>query len=299
MKETVICQGRELTASDLLWLRSWILRHSDWSRSRLAKELCRYWNWRSLSGQIKNFAARSFLVKLEQRGLVTLPPVRVAMRRATWSNSRVETAFELETKTLIPIAASLVELKPLSLVIPHPRSFEDRCFTHYLIKHHYLGFNGTVGENLKYLVRDCHGRDLACFLFGSAAWKTTPRDAFIGWSDDVRRRNVNFLTNNTRFLILPWVRVPHLASHILGMVTRRLCADWRSKYAHPIHLVETFVERNRFRGTCYRAANWIFVGQTKGRSRQDRYCNLCVPVKDIYLYPLNSNFREALCHVYT
>jgi len=165
-----------------------------------------------------------------------------------------------------------------------------------LVNHHYLGFSRTVGENLKYLISDRTGRHLACLLFGSAAWKTLPRDSFIGWSDAVRQKNVNLLTNNTRFLIMPWVHVPHLASHILGLVMRRLCDDWRAKYAHPIHLVETFVEHDRFRGTCYRAANWIFVGQTKGRSRQDRYSTLKVPIKDIFLYPLTLNYRKELCN---
>jgi hypothetical protein len=189
----------------------------------------------------------------------------------------------------------LAELTPLTLVIAKPGSFENKSFVHYLAQYHYLGFQRTVGENIKYLVRDQHGRDLACVLFGSAAWKTAPRDAFIGWSDTQRQGNINLLTNNTRFLILPWVSVPHLASHILGLILRQLRTDWLSKYGHPVHLVETFVEQNRFRGTCYRAANWRCVGQTRGRSRQDRYTTLRVPIKDIYLYPLIQDFRRELC----
>ncbi len=150
----------------------------------------------------------------------------------------------------------------------------------YLAQHHYLGFHRPVGESIKYLVRDRYGRDLACALFGLAAWKLAPRDAFIGWSDRQRHRNLILLTNNTRFLVLPWVVVPHLASHILGLVLRRLRADWRSKYGHPVHLVETFVDRARFRGTCYRATNWQCVGQTQGRSRQDPYTTLWIPFKE-------------------
>lgn len=147
---------------------------------------------------------------------------------------------------------------------------------------------------MKYLVRDRHGRDLACVLFGSAAWKTKPRDEFIGWSQETRSRNLLWITNNTRFLILPWVRVPHLASHVLGRIIRRIRADWNTKYGHPVHLLETFVERDRFLGTCYKAANWKHVGSTTGRSRQDRHTTLNVPVKDIYLYPLIPHFKEAL-----
>jgi hypothetical protein len=148
-----------------------------------------------------------------------------------------------------------------------------------------------------YLVRDRSGRDLACILFSAAAWKTQPRDTFIGWDPATRSRHLAFVTNNTRFLILPWVHVPHLASHLLGRLLRRLNNDWLVKYNHPVHLIETFVERDRFKGTCYRAANWICVGQTKGRTRNDRYTTLKVPIKDIYLYPLITDFREKLCHV--
>ena len=154
-------------------------------------------------------------------------------------------------------------------------------------------FSSTVGENLKYLVFDREHNPLACLLFGSAAWKCAPRDDFIGWDAKIRKDNLKFLTNNMRFLILPWVRVPHLASHILGRVVRRISSDWLEKYGHPIYLLETFVERQRFRGICYQAANWIYAGQTKGRSRNG-HANLKVPVKNIYLYPLTERFREAL-----
>jgi hypothetical protein len=291
----MVCQGREVSAAQVEWLRQWIADHGHLSRHRLAHELCRVWNWTTPTGQRKHFAARSFLLKLEQRALITLPPVRVSMRRA-----RPGAVAELPLAILPdarPITARLADLQPLQVLIVPPRSAEEYGFAHYLAQYHYLGFTGTVGENLKYLVRDRDGRDLACLLFGSAAWKTAPRDRFIGWSDPARQRNVNLLTNNTRFLLLPWVRVEHLASHILGLVVRRLSADWQAKYGHPIHLIETFVERDRFRGTCYRAANWLCVGQTRGRSRQDRDQTLRVPIKDIYVYPLTAHFREALGRV--
>ena len=147
---------------------------------------------------------------------------------------------------------------------------------------------------MKYLIFDREDRPLACLLFGSAAWKTLPRDEFIGWNVSARKANLNLITNNMRFLILPWVKVPHLASHILGKVARRISSDWIKRYSHPIYMLETFVEKERFHGTCYRAANWTWVGQTKGRSRNDRYTTLKVPIKDIYLYPLVKRFREAL-----
>jgi hypothetical protein len=153
----------------------------------------------------------------------------------------------------------------------------------------------SVGENLKYMVYSAQGQLLACLLFGSSAWSCASRDAFIGWNAKSRRANLIYTTNNTRFLILPWVKVEHLASHILGLICKRIASDWQTKYGHELYLLETFVEKSRFRGTCYKAANWVCVGQTKGRSRNDRYNKLKVPIKDIYLYPLSKNFREVLC----
>lgn len=159
----------------------------------------------------------------------------------------------------------------------------------------YLGYRGAVGENIKYLIRDAHGRPLACLLFGSAAWKTAPRDAFIGWNYRSREGNLRYLTNNMRFLILPWVRVPHLASHILSRIARRIRQDWEEKYGHPIYVLETFVDRSLFRGVCYRSANWILTGQTKGRTRNDRNHAIHAPIKDVYVYPLIKDFRRRLC----
>lgn len=293
MSNSFVCQGRLVNDDDLIWLRSWIDSHATWSHFRLAKELCKLWNWSTPTGQLKDFAARTFLRKLFERGLITLPPIRTFNQRKNGFAAPIK-----NEATLIPqassIESSLSSLLPLSFITPPGRSEEELRFHHYLARHHYLGFHRTVGENMKYLVRDRHGRDLACVLFGSAAWKTRPRDEFIGWSHENRARNLLWITNNTRFLILPWVRVPHLASHVLGRIIRRIRADWQAKYGHPVHLLETFVERDRFVGTCYKAANWMRIGSTKGRSRQDRYTTLAVPVKDIYLYPLIPHFREAL-----
>jgi hypothetical protein len=181
-------------------------------------------------------------------------------------------------------------------VIPvQPRTAQANAFVCHLAQHHYLGYGGAAGQNLRYLIRDCRGRDLACLLFGAAAWKVRARDAFIGWSAEQRQERLSLIVNNSRFLILPHVRVPHLASHILGTILRRLSSDWQRKYAIAPCLTETFVERDRFAGVCYRAANWRPVGQTCGRSRGDRDHTLQVPVKDIYLYALCQDFKERLC----
>ena len=154
--------------------------------------------------------------------------------------------------------------------------------------------NNGVGEKLKYLAWDRSGRPLACLLFGSAAWKARPRDAWIGWDAEQRQPSLSLLTNNTRFLILPWVRVPHLASHLLRLVTARLCADWQNQYGHPIYLVESFVERERFRAACYRAAGWLPVGTTSGRGRNDDRSRPQAPRKEIYLKPLLPDWRRRL-----
>ena len=229
------------------------------------------------------------------RSLIILPPVRVEKQRVRGYTRPIVTPSVMHQQPSA-IASTLAELTPISTIIPESGSLEEQLCHHYLSTHHYLGFQRTVGENLKYVVRDHHGRYLACLLFGAAAWKTKPRDQFIGWTDIVRTRSLSWLANNTRFLILPWVKVPHLASHLLAIILKRISSDWQNKYGHPLHLIETFVERDRFRGTCYKAANWKLVGQTKGRSRQVQYSTMSVPVKDIYLYPLTPKFRELLCH---
>ena len=291
MNEAITCQGRLIQQSDLCWLRNVVQGHPDWSRHKITKHICSQWGWHTHSGQLKTFAARSMIDKLEQQGLLDLPPIRISYRR----KPRPPFPKGFIAPDLKPIEKPLKSLTPLSIHIPAPNSYEDNCVGNYLNRHHYLGFNRTVGENIKYLVRDRSVQDIACLLFGSAAWKTAPRDSFIGWNRETREENINFITNNTRFLILPQVRVPHLASHILGCIMRRIQQDWINKYAHPVHMVETFVERNLFKGTCYKAANWQCVGQTKGRSRQDRHTKLSVPVKNILLYPLTKNFQQTLC----
>jgi len=292
MEGILTLQGRDLHESDLVEIRDIILAHPCWSRRRLAVELAQVWNWRTATGQVKHFAAYSLLRKLEQRGCITLP----ALRRKFYPRLPLRFAPNSEPAVRPTIIEALTNLLPLSLEIVRAGHPDCILFSRYLACYHYLSYRGAVGENLGYLVRDRQGRELACVLFGAAAWKTQPRDAWIGWDPLTRARKLSFLTNNTRFLILPWVRAPHLASHILGRITRRLANDWRAKYNHPVYLVETFVDRELFKGTCYRAANWSCVGQTKGRSRQDRFRTLHVPVKDIYLYPLTPGFREQLCH---
>jgi len=235
------------------------------------------------------------LNKLAQRGLIKLPPRQRGGGRQILRALSEPELFSLSAGEGDLIQGPLGALKPLEVIAVEPRTIQANAFVCHLAQHHYLGYGGAAGQNLRYLIRDCRGRDLACLLFGAAAWKVRARDAFIGWSAKQRQERLSLIVNNSRFLILPHVRVPHLASHILGTILRRLSLDWQRKYAIAPCLAETFVQRDRFTGVCYRAANWRPVGQTCGRSRGDRDHTLQVPLKDIYLYALCQDFKERLC----
>ncbi len=285
----VLVQGRRLAGEEILNIRRLISDHPDWSRRRISEVLCTQWDWRNGSGRLKDMATRTLLVKLDTRGLIELPA-----RRRLPSNRMTSRKVSRQSWDSTPVTGTLREVGPLVLQEVSTDSTARSRFAAALEEFHYLGYRGTVGENLQYMVTTESGRLFACLLFGSAAWKCKPRDGFIGWNPEQRQRNLHLVTNNTRFLILPFVRVPYLASWILGRVLRRLSVDWQSKYGHPVLLVETFVERERFAGTSYKAANWLQLGSTAGRSRQDRRHALRVPVKDIYLYPLVYRFREGL-----
>ena len=170
-------------------------------------------------------------------------------------------------------------------------------FKSFVAQYHYLGYDRNIGENIKYFARDKQGHELACLAFGSAAWKCEGRDKYIGWDSQMRKQSLRYMTNNSRYLILPWVKVPHLASHILSLVCRRISTDWMAKYGHPLYMLETFVERDRFQGTCYKAANWIHVGKTTGRGRNSKSAEAVLPIKDVLVYPLDKRFRELLGHI--
>ncbi len=290
-----LIQGRWLGAEDFAALQQLIAEHPHWSRRRLSIALCEVLNWCTASGQLKDMSARLLLNKLAERGFIKLPPrQRGGGRRILRALSEPE-LFSLTAGAGDLIVGPLRSLQPLEVICVEPRTLQANAFVWHLEQHHYLGFEGAAGQNLRYLIRDCYGRDLACVLFAAAAWKVKARDAFIGWSAQQRQQRLSLVINNSRFLILPQVRVPHLASHILGTILRRLRSDWQRKYHLAPCLAETFVECERFSAICYRAANWLRVGQTCGRSRHDRDHTMQVPLKDIYLYPLCHDFKERLC----
>lgn len=291
MTESLTIQGRCLSPAELQGLRQWVGENPCWSRWRLSRELATRWDWRNGVGQLKDMAARTLLLKLHQRGLLELPPRRQAptnrMRCVAWEQALAEEPPDA-------IECALEDLGPLEVNEVSRDATERAWVKRALGRYHYLGFNGAVGENLQYVIADCQGRRLACLVFGAAAWNCQDRDRFIGWSAQQRQRNLALIANNTRFLILPSVRVRRLGSWILGQIHRRLAQDWEAKYGHPVVLMETFVEQPRFRGTVYRAANWQRVGRTTGRTRQDRHTRIQVAVKDIYIYPLCRGFRKVL-----
>jgi hypothetical protein len=298
--EPGIIQGRFIGEAELAQVRLLLSAHGDWSRWRVSRHLALLWEWRSASGQLKDMAARTLLLKLEDRGLIVLPPRRKAspIRRSRKPAPEVDRPGELfPEQANAGVDVALAELLPLGIEeISRVRKVGKQAeFSHLLGRHHYLGHRGTVGENMQYLVSDARGTLLACVLFGAAAWQCKARDSEIGWNAATRARRLSYVTNNTRFLILPWVRVPHLASHVLGRISRRLSSDWQGKYGHPIHLLETFVDTSRFAGTCYRAANWRMVGVTTGRTRQNKTQIPQAAPKAVWLYPLQTDFREALC----
>jgi hypothetical protein len=289
MDKTINLQGRSLSAQDIDSIEQLIADNPTLSRWKLSIALAKAWDWRNAKGDLKDMASRTLMRKLHDRGLIKLPP----LRRATASRMKRQIPLVLHDTT--PIHQALKSLQPLKVINVLPKSEYEALYNCLLASHHYLSYTSSVGENMKYLVLDHQDRPLSCLLFGSSAWSCADRDTMIGWDQQTRRRNLNFTTNNTRFLLLPWVRVAHLASHILGLVARRIQQDWMDRYAHPVVCLETFIERDRFRGTCYQAANWQCVGQTQGRSRNDRYNTLSVPIKDVYLYPLRGDYRQWLC----
>jgi hypothetical protein len=281
--------GSPCTPSRLEELRAWVAQSPGWSRYRLSRELCAQWNWVRPNGQVADMAARQFLLKLHARGLVALPPCR----RPSPNRMRHRKLVPVPVDRA-PVHGALARLGPLALHEVSADAVRRGVFETLLAGEHYLGYRSTVGENLKYLLCLGDGRPVAAWLFGAAAWRCEARDRWIGWSESERLRGLSRITNNTRFLIPSWVKVPGLASWGWSRVSRRLVADWKAKYGHGIELVETFVDRSRFGGACHAASNWTEAGLTRGRSRGDRHGTMKVPVKAVYLYPLHRAFRERL-----
>src|SRR5437762_2591391 len=284
-------RGRTISQEDILYIRSLIERHPNESRRTLSTKLCEAWQWRQPNGALRDMVCRGMLLMLGRAGQITLPPVSYVRHNPLANRARPEPA-RIDTT---PVEDRLRNLQPLEFEQVR-RTCQEPLFNSLIEEHHYLGYEQPVGEHLKYIVSTA-GRPMACLAWSSAPRHLGSRDRFIGWSAEARRRNIRFLAYNTRFLILPWVQVEHLASHILGRLAMRVSEDWERSYGHPIYFLETFVDPERFRGTCYRAANWVVLGRTTGRGKDDQTNRPNRPIKEVLGYPLTPRFRQWLAEV--
>ena len=284
--------GRLFSGQELELLREMAQDYASLGVTEIARTVCELLDWKRANGKLKNQECRQLLERLRDQGWLTLPPVRNSGPRGP----RHIQLSEVSAPQL-PLEGSAGEFAPLELQVVQSRS-ESRLWTELIERYHYLAYRVPVGANLRYLVRSPRSAEqvLACLLWSSPAWKMAPRDQWIGWNQRQRTQNLQGVVNNSRFLILPWVRVRGLASKILGRCARQLPGDWELRYGYPPLLLETLVDARRFRGTCYRAANWIHLGQTQGRGRMDsKHCAHGLAPKDIYIYPLCRNVQQKLC----
>lgn len=281
-------RARNITEPDVDVIRKIITAHPYASRRFISQEVCRAWDWRQKNGALKDMVCRSLLLLLQSRDLIKLPPPKCNLQNPL-SNRRKPVHIEVDrTRIQCPIH----DLSPIHLEQVR-RTRLEKLFNSLISEHHYLGYTQPVGEHLKYMAFS-NDRPIACLAWSSAPWYIGARDRFIGWPPKVRQKNLHLILTNARFLVLPWVEVPHLASHLLALNRRRLSTDWRLIYNHPVYLLETFVDTERFRGTCYKADNWIYVGHTTGRGKLSQSTTPSLSKKAVYVYPLTKDFHTQL-----
>jgi hypothetical protein len=281
-------RSRELSSQDIESIRSTITKHYSRGRSSISRILCQEWNWVQPNGKLKEYAARDLLLRLEEKGFVELPP-----RIKPKNNLKGKCFAQIPLFSKQSLSGSLSHYPPVNIRLVEPS--DEYLWGYLLHHHHYLGWPKLVGEHLRYLA-SIDGQVVACLAWASAAWKVKSRDEFIGWKPEAKRQRLHLITNNTRFLILPWIQVKHLASKVLALNLKRLSHDWRNAYNHPVCLAETFVDTARFEGTCYKAANWHYVGHTQGSAKKGNDYRFHGRSKAVYLYPLERHFRRQLCH---
>ncbi len=282
-------RGRSITAQDIEFIQTLIAEHPEQSRRALSKTLCTQWDWRQPNGELKDMVCRSLMLELDRAGYIELPPVRYRPP----NNAVKHRAPAVLRETDRPSSKPLEQVRP-QLTFQQVRGTNDEALFNTLIQsHHYLGYTRPVGEQLKYLIR-VGDEPVACFAWSSAPRHLGPRDRFIGWSSTARRRNIHLLAYNTRFLILPHVTIPNLASHLLSRMAKQLPGDWERVYGHPVVYLETFVDPERFFGTCYRAANWTPLGLTTGRGKDSQSQQPNRSRKEVMGYALNKQFRRLL-----
>jgi hypothetical protein len=281
-------RGQAITAQEVEEIRALVAAHPEASRRALSRDLSAAWGMTQANGAARDMVCRGLMLALHRAGLIQLPPVKYVRHNPLARRARPE-KVEIDST---PVETSLTALGPLTFRQVR-RTAQEGFFNGLIETHHYLGYVQPVGEHLKYLVH-AGERPVACFAWSSAPRHLGPRDRYLGWSMEARRRNIRFVAYNSRYLIMPWVHVPHLASHLLGRMTRMLSAEWTRVYGHPIHFVETFVEPARFAGTCYRAANWALLGQTTGRGKDDLTHKANRTIKNVLGLALTRKFREQL-----
>ena len=279
--------GRDFTPTEIDLIRE-LLTTPQMNRARLSREVCEKLSWRRDNGALKDMSCRVALNRMQTDGLITLPPPRNPKPVAYQSYPHIEQAV------LEPSSIPTIELATLKLDLVLSK-VDSLLWNAYIERHHYLGHQLMPGAQLRYFVRAA-GHIVAALGFGASAWKVKPRDQAIGWTTDQRQRNLHLVVNNARFLVLPWIRCKNLASRILALVSRRLPTDWQARYAYRPVLLETFVEKPRFTGTCYKAANWRHLGDTQGRGKLDILHRNAQPIKSIWIYPLARDFQRQLCN---
>lgn len=279
---------RSVSMQDIATIRRIIESHPDKSRRFISQEVCRIWNWRQPNGVLKDMVCRSLLLLLESKGYIKLPARKFTPHNPLAKRKKPCKAIVDQT----PIQCAVGELLPINLEQVRRTAFE-KLFNGLISDYHYLGYTQPIGEHLKYIAF-AGERPIACLAWGSSPWYIGARDRFIGWSKEEREINLHLIANNLRFLILPWIDVPCLASYLLALNRRCLSREWQRLYHHPIHLVETFVDTEKYQGTCYKADNWICVGKTTGLGKLSKSRRPLLSKKDVYIHPLTRRFRREL-----
>ena len=283
--------ARVFSDAELALIRTLIAEHDPaLNRAALSRVVCERLEWRKPDGGLKDMSARVALLRMHREGVIALPPAR----KRPGPRKPIALSPETDPPLLFEPPTSLEAVRPLCIE-PIASRAEGRLWNAFVARYHYLGHHPLPGAQMRYFVRAPNGEPLAVLGFGAAAWKTAPRDEFIGWSPAVRQRNLALVVNNARFLILPWIRIRNLASHLLAHLQRRLPHDWERRYALRPVLLETFCETSRFLGTSYQSANWLCVGETQGRGKLDVHRQSALPVKSVWLKPLQKNWRTILC----
>jgi hypothetical protein len=283
----ITIRKRTINEEDIPSIQATVNDHWDKGRTQISKALCQKWNWLQPNGRLKDMACRELLLTLKRKGFISLPP-----GYHNGNNKARNRSIPVVEITKTPLQGKPSQFSPVQLQLVRNTSLEP-LYNSLIQQHHYLGYRQIVGNHLKYMAF-IDEQPVACLGWGSAAWSVKSRESFIGWDKPTKENNLHLVVNNTRFLILPWVNIKFLASKVLGLNARRISEDWFKIYNHHVYLLETFVEQERFKGTCYKAANWVRAGQTKGTAKRGHDHLFHGKIKDVYLYPLRKDFRKKL-----